>query len=50
MGSLAGLFAPLPQLPKQATAQQLLMDEGAPQLDAPLHQELLFEAHRTASR
>jgi len=46
VGSLAGLFAPLPQLPKQATAQQLLMDEGAPQLDAPLR-HLLFEAHQT---
>ena len=42
--SMTSLFAPLPQLPKLATAQQLLMEEGAPQLDVPLH-HLLFEAH-----
>ena len=31
--SLAGLFAPLAQLPKQAAAQQYLLEEGVPQLD-----------------
>ena len=46
VSSMEGLFAPLPQLPKQATAQQLLMEEGVPQLDVTLHQ-LLFDACST---
>ena len=42
--SLAGLFAPLPQLPKQASVQQYLLEEGTTQLDVALY-KLLFEAH-----
>lgn len=42
--SLAGLFTPLPQLPKYGSAQQYLREEGVPQLDGALY-KLLFEPH-----
>lgn len=42
--SLAGLFAPLPVLPKQGSAQQYLLEDGTPQRDIALY-KLLFEAH-----
>ena len=40
--SLAGIFAPLPQLPKLSAIQQNLLEEGTPQLDVALY-KLLFE-------
>ena len=43
VGSVAGRFAPLPQLPKNATPQQLLLEEGAPTPDLALQKLLLFD-------
>jgi hypothetical protein len=48
--SLATLFAPLPQLPKQGSAQQYLLEEGTPALDVREHAHpmVLSEAHALA--
>jgi hypothetical protein len=41
VSDMASLFAPLPQLPKQPSAQNLQLEEAGLQLDQPLH-KLLF--------
>ena len=48
VGSVAGRFAPLPQLPKNATPQQLLLEDGPPTPDLALQKLLLFEGDQTA--